>query len=104
MARTDWVLLWKGCIVASFWTSVQLSRSSLQVNPLGREVTLLSAIMLNVGTILGSGIFSVPGVILKSVGSVGLLLAFWIIIPLVSLGTYVVVCRLHCDSVYLSCP
>ncbi|THH20726.1 hypothetical protein EW146_g687 [Bondarzewia mesenterica] len=53
-----------------------------KTNPLGREVTLTSAVMLNLGQLLGSGIFSVPGVILNSVGSVGLLLAFWIIAPI----------------------
>ena len=35
---------------------------------------------------LGSGIFSVPGVILNSVGSIGLLLLFWILAPLFCLG------------------
>src|SRR5258705_8119785 len=63
-----------------------------QINPLGREVTLLSGVMLNVGVIIGSGIFSVPGVMLKSVGSVGLLLTLWIVEPLITLGAYTVVC------------
>uniref|UniRef100_A0A8H8CKT5 Amino acid transporter n=1 Tax=Psilocybe cubensis TaxID=181762 RepID=A0A8H8CKT5_PSICU len=49
---------------------------------LGREVTLLSAIMLNIGQITGSGIFAVPGVILNSVGSVGVLLLYWILTPI----------------------
>ncbi|KAH9960880.1 amino acid/polyamine transporter I [Russula dissimulans] len=53
-----------------------------KVNPLGREVTLLSAVMLNFGELLGSGIFSVPGVVLGSVGSVGLSLSFWAISPM----------------------
>jgi hypothetical protein len=60
----------------------------LQVNPLGHEVTLLSAVMLNLGQLLGSGIFSVPGVVLDSVGSVGLLLSFWAIAPIFSLGSW----------------
>ncbi|KAI0049804.1 amino acid transporter [Auriscalpium vulgare] len=38
--------------------------------------------MLNLGQLLGSGIFSVPGVVLNSVGSVGLLLTFWVIAPI----------------------
>ncbi|KAF9003971.1 amino acid transporter [Cyathus striatus] len=50
-------------------------------NPLGREVTLLSAAMLNMGQIMGSGIYAVPGTILNSVGSIGLLLLYWIIAP-----------------------
>ncbi|KAG0695186.1 amino acid permease-domain-containing protein [Suillus ampliporus] len=55
-------------------------------NPLGHEVTLLSSIMLNLGQMLGSGIYSVPGVILNSVGSIGLLFVFWLLAPLFALG------------------
>ncbi|KAA1467531.1 amino acid transporter [Dentipellis sp. KUC8613] len=51
-------------------------------NPLGHGVSLTSATMLNLGQLLGSGIFSVPGVILNSVGSVGLLLTLWLIAPI----------------------
>ncbi|KAG2145340.1 amino acid/polyamine transporter I [Suillus bovinus] len=42
--------------------------------------------MLNIGQILGAGIYSVPGVILNSVGSVGLLFVFWLLAPLFALG------------------
>ncbi|KAH8994984.1 amino acid/polyamine transporter I [Lactarius akahatsu] len=35
--------------------------------------------MLNLGQLLGSGIFSVPGAVLNSVGSIGLSLSFWAI-------------------------
>ncbi|PPR02618.1 hypothetical protein CVT24_002189 [Panaeolus cyanescens] len=74
-----------------------------QINPLGRHVTLLSAIMLNIGQMMGfvfrmltptgnypwliknaqrrSGIYAVPGVMLNSVGSIGLLLVYWIVAP-----------------------
>ncbi|KAI9439932.1 amino acid transporter [Lactarius indigo] len=58
-----------------------------KVNPLGHEVTLLSAVMLNLGQLLGSGIFSVPGVVLNSVGSIGLSLSFWAIAPVLALVT-----------------
>lgn len=51
-------------------------------------MTLLSAVMLNLGQLLGSGIFSVPGVVLDSVGSVGLSLSLWIISPIFALGTW----------------
>ncbi|KAF9450912.1 amino acid transporter [Macrolepiota fuliginosa MF-IS2] len=51
-------------------------------DPLGRHVTLFAAIMLDVGQITGSGIFSVPGTILNSVGSIGVSLLYWIIAPL----------------------
>lgn len=53
---------------------------------MGYEVTLLSSVMLNLGQILGAGIYSVPGVILNSVGSIGLLFSFWLLAPLFALG------------------
>lgn len=58
----------------------------LQNNPLGHKVTLLSSVMLNLGRMLGAGIYSVPGVILNSVGSVGLLFVFWLLAPLFAFG------------------
>jgi hypothetical protein len=59
----------------------------MQVNPLGREVTLLSAVMLNLGQLLGSGVYSVPGAILSSVGSIGLLLISWILGAIFAFGS-----------------
>jgi hypothetical protein len=56
-----------------------------QKNPFGHEVTLLSSVMLNVGAMLGAGIYSVPGVVLNSVGSIGLLFVFWLLAPLFAL-------------------
>ncbi|KAJ8580463.1 amino acid transporter [Rhizopogon salebrosus TDB-379] len=56
-----------------------------QSNPLGHEVTLLSSVMLNVGYMIGAGIYSVPGVVLNSVGSIGLLFVFWLLAPLFAL-------------------
>ncbi|KAF9474234.1 amino acid transporter [Pholiota conissans] len=53
---------------------------------LGREVTLLSAVMLNIGQITGSGIYAVPGAILSSVGSIGILLVFWVVAPIFASG------------------
>jgi len=44
--------------------------------------------MLNLGEALGSGIFSVPGVVLNTLGSVGLSLSFWVISPIFSLGSW----------------
>ncbi|KAF8905102.1 amino acid transporter [Gymnopilus junonius] len=58
------------------------SFNCLQADVLGREVTLVSATMLNIGQIIGSGIYAVPGVILNSVGSIALLLAFWVLAPI----------------------
>ncbi|KZT56235.1 amino acid transporter [Calocera cornea HHB12733] len=51
-------------------------------NPLGHNVTLLSAINLNFGQILGHGIFSTGGPVLQSVGSVGLYFVAWSVAPL----------------------
>ena len=45
----------------------------------GRNLTWLSAYMLTVSRIVGSGIFATPGNIYKSVGSVGLALTVWVI-------------------------
>ncbi|KAF4613529.1 hypothetical protein D9613_007808 [Agrocybe pediades] len=53
---------------------------------LGKEVSLLSATMLNIGQITGSGIYAVPGTILNSLGSVGLLLLIWLIAPIFAFG------------------
>ncbi|OAX31673.1 amino acid transporter [Rhizopogon vinicolor AM-OR11-026] len=65
-------------------------------NPLGHEVTLLSSVMLNIGVMLGAGIYSVPGVVLNSVGSIGLLFVFWLLTPLFA------VCGLMVYSEYAS--
>lgn len=43
--------------------------------------------MLNLGQMLGSGIFSVPGVILNSVGSTGLFFLAWILAPVFAYGS-----------------
>lgn len=44
--------------------------------------------MLNLGQMLGSGIFSVPGVVLNSVGSTGLFFLIWLLAPLFSFGEF----------------
>ncbi|KAF8638245.1 hypothetical protein AX17_002267 [Amanita inopinata Kibby_2008] len=64
------------------------------INPLGHEVTLLSAMMLNVGQMTGSGIYAVPGVILHSVGSVGMLLLYWILAPIFAFAGLNLYCEL----------
>lgn len=53
-------------------------------------MTLLSAVMLTVGQLLGAGMYSVPGAVLSSVGSIGLFLLYWI------LGPLVMYCRWFC--------
>ncbi|KAI0975997.1 methionine permease [Xylaria arbuscula] len=45
---------------------------------LGRNIDWKSAYVIAISRVIGSGIFAVPGVILKSVGSVGLSLTLWV--------------------------
>jgi len=53
--------------------------------------------MLNLGELLGSGIFSVPGVVLNTLGSVGLSLSFWAISPIFSLGSWLLFNNTPCS-------
>ncbi|KAI0166405.1 methionine permease [Xylariaceae sp. FL1272] len=46
---------------------------------LGRNINWRSAYIISISRVIGSGLFAVPGVILKSVGSVGLSLTLWIL-------------------------
>ncbi|KAI1276548.1 methionine permease [Xylaria sp. FL0933] len=46
---------------------------------LGRNIDWKSAYVIAISRVIGSGIFAVPGVILKSVGSVGLSLTLWVV-------------------------
>ncbi|KAI2631347.1 amino acid transporter [Hypomontagnella submonticulosa] len=48
-------------------------------SPLGYHVGWLTVIFLNVNQMIGTGIFSTPGTILNSTGSVGLALMYWTI-------------------------
>ncbi|KAI3337062.1 methionine permease [Xylariaceae sp. AK1471] len=45
---------------------------------LGRNIDWKSAYIIAISRVIGSGIFAVPGVILKSAGSVGLSLTLWV--------------------------
>lgn len=45
----------------------------------GRNVSWMSAYILIISRVLGTGIFATPGVIFKSVGSVGLTLLLWVL-------------------------
>ncbi|TVY29172.1 High-affinity methionine permease [Lachnellula hyalina] len=49
------------------------------ISPLGTHVGWLTTIFLNIGQMIGTGVFSTPGSILKGVGSVGLSMIFWAI-------------------------
>lgn len=46
---------------------------------MGRHMGVFSCTMLNVGTIIGTGIFATPSSILESVGSVGASLMLWVL-------------------------
>ncbi|KAL1983485.1 hypothetical protein VTN96DRAFT_10306 [Rasamsonia emersonii] len=48
-------------------------------SPLGYKVRWVSATMLNIGMMIGTGVFSTPSTILSDTGSVGLSLIFWTI-------------------------
>ncbi|KAI0172502.1 amino acid transporter [Hypoxylon sp. FL1284] len=61
---------------------------------LGRNIDWKSAYIIAISRVIGSGIFAVPGVILTSVGSVGLALSVWI------LGAVVVACGLAVSLEY----
>lgn len=50
-----------------------------KISPLGYHVDAMSVIFLNVSKMIGTGVFTTPGSILKGVGSVGLSLIFWVI-------------------------
>ncbi|KAG6877783.1 hypothetical protein C0993_003984 [Termitomyces sp. T159_Od127] len=50
-----------------------------QVSPLGHHVDSITVIFLNISKMVGTGVFSTPGSILYSVGSVGLSLIYWVI-------------------------
>lgn len=49
------------------------------VSPLGLHVTSFTTVFLNIGQMIGTGVFSTPASILKGVGSVGLSMIFWTI-------------------------
>lgn len=55
-------------------------------NPLGYRVGFWTALMMNVGQTIGTGIFSTPSNILNGTGSVGLALIYWVIGLVVTLA------------------
>ncbi|TFK28169.1 high affinity methionine permease [Coprinopsis marcescibilis] len=50
-----------------------------KISPLGYHVDAVSVVFLNISKMIGTGVFTTPGSILKGVGSVGLSLIFWVI-------------------------
>ncbi|KAI9833449.1 MAG: hypothetical protein M1819_003607 [Sarea resinae] len=60
-------------------------------SPLGYNVGWLTTVFLNLGQMIGTGVFSTPGTIFDEVGSVGLALLFWAlgaVIAAAALATY----------------
>ncbi|KAJ7182389.1 amino acid/polyamine transporter I [Mycena crocata] len=49
------------------------------VSALGKQVGWLSVLFLNINHMIGTGVFSTPGSLLKGLGSPGLVLMFWLI-------------------------
>ncbi|KAG9097730.1 hypothetical protein FS749_005663 [Ceratobasidium sp. UAMH 11750] len=54
------------------------------ISPLGYNVGLFNATLLNTSAIIGTGIFSTSSLILRSLGSVGMLLSMYVLAPLVT--------------------
>ncbi|KAF7362932.1 Amino acid transporter-like protein [Mycena venus] len=52
------------------------------VSALGKQVGWLSVVFLNLNNMIGTGVFSTPGSLLKGLGSPGLVLIFWLVVYL----------------------
>ncbi|KAK6189216.1 hypothetical protein LQW54_013498 [Pestalotiopsis sp. IQ-011] len=63
---------------------------------LGRNIGWTSAYVLAISRVIGGGIFAVPGVVLKSVGSVGMALTLWVLGALVTACALVVSLEYGC--------
>lgn len=50
-----------------------------KISPLGYHVGWVSVLFLNISKMIGTGVYTTPGSILKGVGSVGLSLVYWVI-------------------------
>ncbi|KDR67095.1 hypothetical protein GALMADRAFT_80163 [Galerina marginata CBS 339.88] len=59
--------------------AVTVGAPTEKVSPLGYHVDWITVIFLNISRMIGTGVFTTPGAILKGVGSVGLSLIFWVI-------------------------
>ena len=71
---------------------IEISTPEEKVNPLGYSVNTFSVIVLILQGVVGTGIFSTPGSVLKSMGSIGATYVLWItcfLIPLASVFLYI---------------
>ncbi|CUA77048.1 High-affinity methionine permease [Saccharomyces cerevisiae S288c] [Rhizoctonia solani] len=57
-----------------------------ETSPLGYSVNFANATLMNTSAMIGMGIFSTPSFILKSVGSVGMLIMVHIFVPVITLA------------------
>ncbi|CAE6410735.1 unnamed protein product [Rhizoctonia solani] len=57
-----------------------------ETSPLGYSVNFINATLTNTSAMIGMGIFSTPSFILKSVGSVGMLVVVHLLVPLITLA------------------
>ena len=69
-------------------------RQKEQEPQLRKEVSLLDATAMTIGSIIGSGIFSAPGVALAETNSVGCSLAAWIVGGVMATMSSLVYCEL----------
>ncbi|KAF1991844.1 amino acid transporter [Aulographum hederae CBS 113979] len=67
-----------------------------EASPLGRNIKWSSAYILIISRVIGSGIFATPGVILASVGSIGVALLLWLLGAVVSACGLAVSLELGC--------
>lgn len=57
-----------------------------EASPLGYNVDFVNATLMNTSAMIGMGIFSTPSFILRSVGSVGMLIALYLLVPFITLA------------------
>ncbi|CAE6496194.1 unnamed protein product [Rhizoctonia solani] len=57
-----------------------------ETSPLGYNVSFGNATLLNTSAMIGMGIFSTPSFVLRSVGSVGMLITLYLIVPVITLA------------------
>lgn len=60
--------------------------------------------MLNLGEMLGSGIFSIPGIVMRSLGSVGMFMLAWVLAPIFTFGMSIIIVCTYPRSDFFSAP
>ncbi|CAE6453007.1 unnamed protein product [Rhizoctonia solani] len=57
-----------------------------ETSPLGYNFGFANATLMNISAMIGMGVFSTPSFILRSVGSVGLLIVLYLLVPFITLA------------------